>query len=98
MSYMSAKSEIYSWRLSPRLKADLEEAARAEDKSLAALLEQIAREWLARSKIQGADEEELQRRLHEAGMKAVGAVHGGHPDRAANAASEVRKRIAQRHA
>jgi hypothetical protein len=72
--------------------------ARAEDKSLAALLEQIAREWLARSKDQGADEEELQRRLREAAMKAVGAVHGGDPDRAANAASEVRKRIAQRHA
>jgi hypothetical protein len=95
---MSAKSEIYSWRLSPRLKADLEEAARAEDKSLAALLEQIAREWLARSKIQGADEEELQRRLREAAMKAVGAVHGSNPGRAANAASEVRKRLAQRHA
>ena len=98
MSCMGAKSEIYSWRLSPRLKADLEEAARAEDKSLAALLEHIAREWLARSKDQGADEEEMQRRLREAAMQAVGAVHGGNPDRAANAAREVRKRLARRHA
>jgi len=35
------KSEVYSWRLSAKMKSDLEAAARREDLSVSALLEQI---------------------------------------------------------
>ncbi len=94
MHYM--KTEVYSWRLSPHLKMALEEAARAESKSLAELLEQIARDWLAQVKRQGDDDEELQRRLHSSAMRFIGSIEAD-PYLAQNSRSEVRARIARRH-
>jgi hypothetical protein len=91
------KTEVYSWRLSPHLKAELEEAARAEKKSVAELLETIARDWLERSKVTDEDEEERQKRLHEAAMRCAGTIHGDDPNRAENARSLVRARIAERY-
>ena len=41
-----SKSEVYSWRISPELKADIEAAARAEKATISTLLERIVREWL----------------------------------------------------
>jgi hypothetical protein len=91
------KTEVYSWRLSPHLKAELEEAARAEKKSVAELLDTIARDWLERSKATEEDEEERQKRLHEVAMKFVGSIQGDHPGRAENARSLVRTRLAHRY-
>jgi hypothetical protein len=92
-----SKSEVYSWRLSPRLKAELEEAAGAEQKSVAQLLEQIAEDWLEHSRDRGGDDRERQQRIREAAMKSVGAIRGDDPGRAENARSEVRSRLARRH-
>jgi hypothetical protein len=91
------KTEVYSWRLSPHLKSELQEAARAERKSLSDLLEEIAKDWLQRTRHQSEDEEERQRRLHEAAMKCAGTIDGGRPDRAESIRSEVRARIARRY-
>ncbi len=91
------KTEVYSWRLSPRLKGQLEEAARAEQKSMAELLEEIAQEWLERFRDSNGDDAELQKALHDAGMKFIGSIQGDESIWAENARSEVRKRIAQRH-
>lgn len=91
------KTEVYSWRLSRQLKEQLEEAARSEQKSLAELLEQIARDWIERSRQRGESEEEQQRRLREAAMKFIGVLESGNPNRAENARSEVKARIARRH-
>jgi predicted DNA-binding ribbon-helix-helix protein len=91
------KSEVYSWRLSPVLKTELEEAARAEKKSLAQLLEQIAGDWLSRPREGDPSEEERQQRIRAAVLKTVGTIHGGDPDGAQNARTEVRARIARRH-
>lgn len=93
-----AKTEVYSWRLSPRLKADLEEAARAEQKSLAELLDRIARAWLAGLEVHGEDDDERQRRVRRAASRSVGAIEGDNPDRAAHASAEIRSRLARRHA
>jgi hypothetical protein len=93
-----AKTEVYSWRLSPRLKTDLEEAARAEQKSLAELLDRIARDWLERLESHGEDDDERQRRVRRAASRSVGAIEGGNPDRAAHASAEIRSRLARRHA
>lgn len=41
-----SKSEVYSWRLTPELKAELEAAARAEKVSISDLLERMVQEWL----------------------------------------------------
>ena len=91
-----AKTEVYSWRISPRLKSKLEEAAQAERKSLSVLLEEIAEDWLERSDGQGQDDE-AQERLRAAAMRFVGAIQSGQSHRAENARSELRSRIARRH-
>jgi hypothetical protein len=96
MSHMQ-KTEVYSWRLTPRLKGELEEAARVEQKSMAELLEEIAREWLERFKDSNGDDTERQRILHEAVMKCAGTIHGNDPNRAENARALVRAQIARRH-
>jgi hypothetical protein len=91
-----AKTEVYSWRMSPRLKSALEEAAHSERKSLAVFLEQIAEDWLERSREPGQEDGE-QERLRATAMKFVGTIESGQSQRAENARSEVRARIARRH-
>lgn len=90
------KTEVYSWRLSPHLKEELQEAARAERKSVADLLEEIVKDWLQHTRGQAGTDEERQQRVREAVMKCAGTIEGG-PDLAENARSEVRARIARRH-
>jgi hypothetical protein len=92
-----AKTEVYSWRLSPRLKSDLEEAARAERKSLAELLEQIAKEWLERSGEENQDEREEQERIRARAMKVIGSLEGGDPHLSERVSEEVRARLRRRH-
>ena len=90
------KTEVYSWRLSPHLKSELQEAARAERKSVADLLEEIVKGWLQHARGQDDAEGESQQRVREAVMKCAGTIEG-RPDLAENARSEVRARIARRH-
>jgi hypothetical protein len=90
------KTDVYSWRLSPHLKSELQEAARVERKSVADLLEEIVESWLQRTRRHDGTEEERQQRVREAVIKAAGTIEGG-PDLAENARSEVRARIARRH-
>ena len=89
------KTEVYSWRVSPALKAALERAAREERASLAVLLERIVREWLARSPADESDEMD-QKRRHAASLKFIGSVRGGHAGRSAHVRSGVRARLARR--
>jgi hypothetical protein len=72
MTKMS-KSEVYSWRLSPALKADLEAAARAEKTSVSAVLEHLVRDWL-RERAQ-VDEAE-QKRMRAALLACAGTYKG----------------------
>jgi hypothetical protein len=73
MNKMS-KSEVYSWRLSPALKTQLEAAAREEKTSVALLLERMARDWLDAHMPNDAEE---QRRLHARARAAIGTVSIG---------------------
>jgi hypothetical protein len=66
------KSEVYSWRLSAKLKADLERAAKAENASVGAVLERLAREWLSTREPSPQEHAALQRRLHARALKAIG--------------------------
>lgn len=68
------ETEVYRWRLSSRLKSELEEAARAEQKSLAKLLEEVTEEWLERFRGSNVDDAERQRILHEAALKYAGTL------------------------
>ena len=87
---------MYSWRISPELKAKLEEAARSERTSLAMLLDRIAREWLAHVRSDSEDEEE-QRRIHETAARCFGKLQGGDPHLAEQASARVREALEERY-
>src|SRR5258705_9514925 len=71
MNKMS-KSEVYSWRLSPHLNADLETAARAEKTNVAAVLERLVRDWLTTRRLSDEEDAEQQRRMRERVIAAAG--------------------------
>ena len=91
-----SKSEVYSWRVNPALKSAIEQAAHAEKISVARLLERIVQEWLQKEFPAGEDEE-LQRRLHEAARACFGTLPGGDPYLAEQASERVRLKIRERH-
>jgi len=98
---MSTRAEVYSWRLTPHLKSALEEAARDRGMSMAALLEDITREWLMKASEAhdaGVDPDPRQRRLRTAAARFFGAVSGGDPQRAERAGETVRARLAGKRA
>ena len=82
------KSEVYSWRLEPALKAELEAAARSEKTNLANILDRLARQWLGTRQLSEEEDAEQQRRLRERVLKAVGTVSIGGP-------SATNKRVRQ---
>jgi hypothetical protein len=91
------KTEVYSWRLSPHLKSQLQDAARAEQKSLADLLEEIVKGWLQKGRGEAFETEtEAQQRVREAALLCAGTIEGP-ADLAETARSAVRARIARRH-
>jgi hypothetical protein len=90
------KSEVYSWRLSPELKADLEHAAREERVSVSRLLERIAREWL-KARPSAAEDEAEQDRIRASAMRFVGTLRSGDPDRSAMASQRVREQLTRKH-
>ena len=71
MNKMS-KSEVYSWRVTPALKAELEAAARAERLPLSGLLDRIAQDWL-NGRV-NADQKAGQRRRRDALMACAGII------------------------
>lgn len=95
LSYMD-KTEVYSWRVSAQTKQLLAREARQQDKSLGALLDEIAREYLARRKDLTSGDDEAQARLHAAAMKAVGTIHGNNPRRSVEAKATLRARLQAR--
>jgi hypothetical protein len=88
---MGGKSEVYSWRLSPILKASLEEAARRRHRTVAQLLEDIVTDHL--SSDGDAASEEGQRQLHRRMQRFAGRISGKDPGRAARARLLVRARL-----
>jgi predicted transcriptional regulator len=71
------KTEVFSWRVSPELKSQLEREAGARKVPVSAILDEAARKWL-RDAIE--EDEEHQRRLHAAASAIIGSVRiGGGP-------------------
>jgi hypothetical protein len=92
-----AKTEVYSWRVSPETKTALEDAARRERATLGALLDRITREWLA-GRTAGSPDDVEQRRLHAAAAEVLGSIRGGNPHRAEQARQTIRGRLGRRRA
>lgn len=94
-----AKTEVYSWRIEPALKAALEEEARRRNESLSGLLEVIAEEWLKSASSVGSEaERDRQRHLQRAARRCFGAIAGGDPKRAEEAGQRVRRKLRRGHA
>ncbi len=74
MNKMS-KSEVYSWRLSPALKAQLEAAARAEKMTARRLCSSASRANGWTSELSADDDAEQQRRLHERARRRPSAPY-----------------------
>lgn len=91
------KTEVYSWRLSSELKSELEREARLRKAPVSSVLELAIRNWLKKRAVSG-DEDEEQRRLHEAAAKSVGALAGRHSRRSEAMRKLVRQRLARRYA
>jgi hypothetical protein len=88
------KTEVYSWRVAADLKSGLEREARRRKLSMSAALDLAAREWLKKG---DSDDEEEQRRLHDAVSKCVGTLSGGDPYRSENVRSLVREKLRKRY-
>jgi hypothetical protein len=90
------KTEVYSWRVSPDLKAELEREARHRNMSLSALLDLAAQEWLKKTTV--SDDSEEQRRLHRAASAAVRTIASGQTRRSESTGPAVRRKLRQRYA
>jgi hypothetical protein len=90
------KTQVYSWRMTPVTKAVLENEARRERTTVAALLERITKEWVS-SKRDSLDDETEQARLHAAARRTIGTIAGKDSRRAEKAGVSVRRRIVRQH-
>lgn len=93
---MNRKTEIYTWRLSPAMKASLEEAARREGRTIAQLLDEIVGERLAAAEGQAGTEADRQRRLHARAARFAGCLSGVDPQRGERAGALVRVGLRRR--
>ena len=91
------KTEVYSWRVSADLKADLELEAQRRKLSVSAVLDLAAREWLNKRDGEAGDEEE-QLRLHEVASNCLGVLASGDMHRSENVRQALRKRLKKRYA
>jgi hypothetical protein len=94
---MRRKSEVYSWRVSPVLKASLEDAARRERSSVARLLEKIVQDHL-RKRGDATEDDEEQERIRARVRRFAGAISGSDPTRSSRVSELVRARLMRKHA
>jgi hypothetical protein len=95
---MPGKSEIYTWRVSAAMKASLEEQARATDRSVAQLLDEIVAGHLSASEHAGRSEGAHQGRLHARAAPFLGCMASGVARRGERARELVRARLKRRRA
>jgi hypothetical protein len=91
------KTDVYSWRVSPQRKAELESEARREGTSLAGLLEQITEEWLQERRQSRNGDDAEQAAIRKRVMATVGTIRGGDPTRSQRASELVREIILKKH-
>jgi hypothetical protein len=90
------KSEVYSWRLSAELKAEIEEQARSESKSMSALLEELASNGLRDRRRGRSGRAAVRAILLRRVLPTVGTIRSGDPNLASNVSRTVRARIARK--
>jgi hypothetical protein len=91
------KTEVYSWRLSPQRKAELESEARREGTSLASLLEQITTDWLQERRNSRNGDEAEQAAIRKRAAAAIGSIASGDPMRSSQASERVKEILRKRY-
>jgi predicted transcriptional regulator len=93
-----SKSDVYSWRVDPALKGQLEAAARAENTSVSAVIERACRSWLEHSDdaSAGKNRQARRRRAVEEIVASARARDLGGPPTASATNANVRKAFAQK--
>jgi hypothetical protein len=91
------KTEVYSWRVSPQRKAELESEARREGTSLAELLEEITGNWLEEQRRSRNGDEAEQAAIRKRAAAAIGSITGGDPSRSSQASKLVRKILEEKY-
>ena len=89
------KTEVYSWRLSSHLKAELEQEATRRNVPVSSVVESAVREHLHK---RAQDDEAEQARIESAVQCYIGAIAGGNPRRSEMAGELIRKRMRERRA
>ena len=89
------KTEVYSWRLSSHLKAELEQEATRRNVPVSSVVESAVREHLHK---RAQDDEAAQARIESVVERYVGSIAGGNPHRSEMVRELMRKRIRERHA
>ena len=90
------KTDVYSWRLSEELKADLEREARLRRVSVSAILETAVRDLLKKSAT-GSSDEQRQLQIRQNAARWLGALDSGNPRRAETVRQTLRQKLRQRH-
>jgi hypothetical protein len=89
------KTEVYSWRLSPDLKKDLERAARDEGVPISKLLERMTQDWLAQRR---REDEAEQARIRARLEKCVGKLSiGGGPYTNEKVRKVIQEKLARKY-
>ena len=91
------KTEVYSWRLSPKKKAELEEEASHDNISVSELLDRITSKWLANRKRSPNGDEAEQARIRKRMMPALGSIRSGDPMLSERTSELVRAIILKKH-
>src|SRR5215475_5404871 len=91
------KTEVYSWRLSAILKAELESEARREGTSLATLLGQITAEWLRLRRNGAKDDQEEQDAIRKRAATAIGSIRSGDPTLSSRVREVVRGHLTKKY-
>ncbi len=93
------KNEVYSWRVASDTKMALENEARREGTTVAAVLDRLVRERLAERRRAAVEDEAEQKRLHAAAVATFGTIRGGGGQSATNERvhAVIRKHLEQRY-
>jgi len=91
------KSAVYSWRLEPEKKADLEAELRRDGTSLSSLLDELTTDWLRHRRNGHVDDEAEQAAIRRRAAPAIGACAGGDPTASGRSSELVSEAIYQKY-
>jgi hypothetical protein len=91
------KSAVYSWRLDPGKKVDLEAELRREGVSLSRLLDELTTKWLRDRRNGHAGDDAEQAAIRKRAAAAIGSVASGDPTRSQRVRELVSKIIYSKH-